>query len=230
MTSDFPVKSQSEPMESLSPYVCLLLAAAAGSPSREDGLVRMSFLRGLRNQLGRRVLSTPLVTSRGRDASPTDRLTPDRLADVFNRTPPATSGPGTSQPPHEVSTKTPEAGPSADPQPPGSLPDGAFDVPEPVESRPKVSLPTLPLRVVSVPDLALSAVTLPAVTLPAVTLPAMPGDAAPVPGPAVPEAGRHRRPVAPKPTLRRFAITFRRAALFAPLLVLVVIGALFALK
>jgi len=96
-------------------------------------------------------------------------------------------------------------------------------------------LPTIPLPVVQVPDLSSPAATSPAATLPgaklpAATLPEVPGDAAPVPGPAVSETGRHRRPVAPKSTLRRFALTFRRAALFALALVLVVIGVLVALK
>ena len=114
----------------------------------DDGLGRMSFLDGLRNQWGRRSSSVyEAVRSHDLDAPPTDRLSPDRLANVLSLMHSDTPAEATTQLTDGVSQPISLAGPSLHLQAPSSVRGGALGVLVPVDLAPVDWAPVVPERV-----------------------------------------------------------------------------------
>jgi len=211
---------------------------------------------GRRNQWGRRLLSASgAAASPGQQLPPSDRLAPNRLEDVFSLAPPVRSDQATWPQPDEDSQATAVAGPSQRSDESATGPSGGFTLAEVLEhaeavpevwdleeTEPEVAelSPEFGETVPEVWELEASehaafetvsetaSEVVPEVveTVPEVLVPQV--AAKPLPAPS--GTGRHRSAAPAKSvSFRGLALTVRRAALLGALLLIVVLGALFAL-
>lgn len=149
---------------------------------------------------------------RGRaEASPTDRLTADRLAGFMSYLGAVSPDTSTLPQPRDGARQTPPEEPSRAPEPirPPDPPVTKLDPPVPEASQP------VP------PPAQAPAVVVPAAQVPAVVAPATPAASVPLAS----SSGRHRLPTSPKLTILGITFTSRRLALVGVLTLFVVASA-----
>jgi len=190
---------------------------------------------GRRNRWGRRFLSaSQAATSHGQEVPPSDRLAPNRLEDVFSLAHPVGSHPATRKPPDEEpepSESTAAADQSLSPDGAANEPSVALTVTLPAATLPAATMPAVMEHLETASEAWELDETDPEApelvgTVPEVLVPQVPAK----PRPAPSGTGRHRSAASSTPVgFLGFGLTVRRAALLGALLLMVVVGALFAL-